>query len=32
MKEKKEETKPATKAANPDGQTNQKKEGLLMAY
>ena len=32
LKEKKEETKPATKAANPDGQTNQKKEGLLMAY
>mgnify|MGYP001406205150 CR=1 FL=1 len=30
--EKKEETKPATKVANPDGQTDQKKEGLLNAY
>ena len=29
MGEKKEETKPATKAANPDGQTDQKKNGSI---
>jgi TM2 domain-containing membrane protein YozV len=30
--EEKQETKPATKPANPDGQTDKKKEGLLISY